>query len=341
MVSNAELSFWYTARVRRAAANTLILVKQGRDSMRIKDRVLYLCAGLQSGGTTLISWCFLQRTDMDGIFDANNDVFADIPTSIHSPFAWLKTTIGSFRLSEQIDYFEDLGWTVRPLLICRDVREAYASLRTKPYCRNGTTAEDPPLRLRFRRFREDWELFRANGWPILRYEQFLLDPEEVLAETCAKLHLPWDDAMLTWPKPKTAILDMRHGNRTFRQSCGNNLWESLNPGQKSADRLAIPVSEHIWLENEFARFNQDNGYPAHIPLAPSVNGEDGDLPRFDATRRVKWRRPRMALPQVPLRYLRKRVARWFTKDEGRVMPSPSIPAGKAIALASSERIMKA
>ena len=35
--------------------------------MRTKDRILYLCAGLQSGGTTLISWCFLQRSDMDGI----------------------------------------------------------------------------------------------------------------------------------------------------------------------------------------------------------------------------------------------------------------------------------
>ena len=106
---------------------------------------------MQSGGTTLVSWCFLQRKDMDGILDANNDVFADLPPSVARPFAWIKTTIGSFRVSEQIDYFRDLGWTVRPLLICRDVREAYASLRRKQYARNGTTAEDPPLRLRLRR----------------------------------------------------------------------------------------------------------------------------------------------------------------------------------------------
>ena len=44
-------------------------------------------AGLQSGGTTLISWCFLQRADTDGILDANNDVFADLPPSLPSPFA--------------------------------------------------------------------------------------------------------------------------------------------------------------------------------------------------------------------------------------------------------------
>jgi hypothetical protein len=294
--------------------------------MHPKNRVLYLCAGLQSGGTTLISWCFLQRGDMDGIFDANNDVFADIPPALNSPFVWLKTTIGSFRVSEQIDYFADLGWTVRPLLICRDVREAYASLRTKPYCRNGTTAEDPPLRVRFRRFRDDWELFRANDWPILCYERFLLDPEEVLAETCASLQLPWDDAMLTWPKPKAAILDTRHGNQTFRQTCGNSLWESLNPGPKSAGRLTIPVSEHIWLENEFALFNQVNSYPAHVPQVSSMDGEDGDIPCFEATRRVKWRRPRLALPKVPVRHLLKRVARWFMERR----PTPAVAVTESI-----------
>jgi hypothetical protein len=305
--------------------------------MRTKNRVLYLCAGLQSGGTTLISWCFLQRCDMDGIFDGNNDVFADIPPTMTSPFVWLKTTIGSFRVSEQIDYFEDLGWTVRPLLVCRDVREAYASLRTKPYCRNGTTAEDPPLRLRFRRFREDWELFRANDWPILRYDRFLLDPEEVLAAACAKLQLPWDDAMLTWPKPKAAIFDTRHGNRTFRRSCGNSLWESLHPGPKSSCRLALPVSEHIWLENEFARFNQVNGYPAHMPLGSSADTENGDIPCFDVTRRVKWRRPRLALPQTPLRYLLKRIARWFTAGGRRPTPLASIPVGTERALEAPDR----
>jgi hypothetical protein len=205
---------------------------QGTESMPTRNPILYLCSGLQSGGTTLVSWCFLQRADMDGILDANNDMFADISPALKTPYAWIKTTIGSFRTSEQIAYFQDRGWTVRPLLVCRDVREAYASLRTKRYGSNGTTAEDPPLRLRCRRFREDWELFHAQGWPILRYDRFLLDPEEVLAEACTKLKLPWDDAMLTWPKPKSAIFDTRHGNETFRQNCGN----SRHSGRR--DRLA-------------------------------------------------------------------------------------------------------
>src|SRR5688500_13338903 len=120
--------------------------------MVAQNRLLYLCVGTQSSGSTLISWCFLQRRDMDGILDADNDIFAEIPQPLRAPLAWVKTTISSFRICEQIAYFHEAGWTVRPLLVCRDVREVYASLRTKPYGRNGTSAEDPPLRLRLRRF---------------------------------------------------------------------------------------------------------------------------------------------------------------------------------------------
>ena len=95
---------------------------------------------------------------------------AEIAPDLGRPLAWCKTTISSFRLSELASHYEDEGWTVTPLLIVRDVRDTWASLLTKPYGMNGFTAEDPPLRLRFRRFKEDWELFRAKGWPILRYE---------------------------------------------------------------------------------------------------------------------------------------------------------------------------
>lgn len=276
--------------------------------MPTKSRILHLCAGLQSGGTTLISWCFLQRCDMDGILDANNDMFADISSALKTPYAWIKTTIASFRASEQVAYFQDRGWIVRPLLICRDVRAAYASLRMKKYGSNGTTAEDPPLRLRFRRFREDWELFRAQDWPILSYEQFLRDPEEVLAATCAKLQLPWDDAMLTWPKPKSAIYDTRHGNETFRQNCGNSLWNSLKPAAKPSHQLVLPPGENRWLENEFAVYNQVNGYPAHLDV-PAADPGDHDLPCYSVTRRMQWRQQ-----QVPLQYLLHRVTQWFTGE---------------------------
>ncbi len=38
------------------------------------EKSLLLCGGLQSSGTTLISYCFLQRGDTDGVLDADNDL---------------------------------------------------------------------------------------------------------------------------------------------------------------------------------------------------------------------------------------------------------------------------
>ena len=282
-----------------------------------KSRILYLCAGPQSSGSTLISWCFLQRGDMDGVLDGNNDEFAELALPRNTKFAWVKTTISSFRLSEQIAHYQDLGWTVRPLLIVRDVREVYASLRTKEYGRNGTTAEDPPLRLRFRRFREDWDLFHDHGWPILRYDDFLKHPERMLRNTCAQLQLPWDNAMLSWPKPRSVILDTRHGNETFRRNCGNNLWASLRPARqnaKSLEDLAIPSCELDWLEQEFTRFNHVNNYVPHVAMRASP--EVGRVvPSYRVTRRCKWK-----LHQTPLKYLLSRVARWF---KGEALPKPT------------------
>jgi hypothetical protein len=267
--------------------------------MMNEKRPLYFCVGTQSSGSTLISWCFLQRGDMDGLLDANNDVLALIPQTLKAPLAWVKTTVSSFRTCEQLAYFEEAGWTVRPLLVCRDVRAVYASLRIKHYGRNGTTAEDPPLRLRLRRFREDWELFRAKGWPILGYERFVSEPEEVLRTACGQLGLPWDGGMLTWPKPHAAISDTRHGNDNFHLHCAGGLKASLKPSTTPLESLALTVSELDWLEKEFAEFNCVNGYPPHIHLGqPRDEADASDMPTFEATRRKKWK-----MQQAPLKAL--------------------------------------
>ena len=42
--------------------------------MAAREKALILCGGLQSSGTTLISYCFLQRGDTDGVLDADNDL---------------------------------------------------------------------------------------------------------------------------------------------------------------------------------------------------------------------------------------------------------------------------
>src|SRR4051812_8690464 len=195
-----------------------------------RPKPLHLCAGLQSSGSTVVSWCFLQRADMDGVFDARNDVLPAIP-EIKTPLAWCKITISSFRYSEMQAYYQDAGWDVRPLLVVRDVRAVFNSLLGKHYGSNGITAEEPPLRMRLRRFKEDWQLFRDRGWPILRYETLVHEPEATLRSACDGMGLPWDPGMMSWPKRKEDFAAPAHGSPTFRASLGKalNFADAVNP----------------------------------------------------------------------------------------------------------------
>src|SRR5277367_460357 len=100
-----------------------------------EQRNLYLCGGLQSSGSTLISWCFLQRSDMDGVLDARFDMLPTLP-HMTAPRSWCKFTIACFRFSEVAEQFQFDGWTVKPLLVVRDVRSVFNSLIQKSYGRN-------------------------------------------------------------------------------------------------------------------------------------------------------------------------------------------------------------
>lgn len=237
----------------------------------MSDNSLYLAAGLQSGGTTLLSWCFLQRRDMDGILDLPFDQLIDMPAHA-APVSWCKMTVASFRWQDVADHYGFQGFQVLPLLIVRDVRDAYASLKHKEYGRNGTTAEDPPLRLRLLRFLRDWQQFHANGWPILRFESLLADPENVLRDTCSALGLSWDTGMMDWPKPGTQLCDISRGNETFwmtEQTGGLR-------GAIESQVVRAPVlnrAEAEWLDETFAAYNQANDYPAHAVTAELPEGE--------------------------------------------------------------------
>jgi hypothetical protein len=232
---------------------------------------------------------------MDGILDANNDVLAPLAADVGKPFAWYKTTICCFRLSELMVYFQDDGWEVRPLLMVRDVRDVWASLAPKPYGRNGITAEDPPLRVRLHRFFEDWEYFRTRGLPMLVYEEFIAEPQKVLEETCSRLGLPWDGAMMTWPKGVDDIASARHGNETFRRSRGSGLMASLRDGAARGAKAPMSGEDLAWLERRFEALNRHHGYPLHRePAAGAGLMEARAVPSFAVTRRQQWelkRRP--------------------------------------------------
>lgn len=249
------------------------------------ERRMILCGGLQSGGTTLISWCFLQRQDTNGVLDMPHDVLQTSFEEVREPIVWVKMTISAFGWIDVRDLLTDLGWNPEPLLIVRDVRTAYASLMTKDYGINGTTAEDPPLRMRFRRFLRDWEMFRAKGWPILKYEDFIEGERAALQRVCSALALPWDEGMITWPKSAEEIAYMDEPNKTFHKS----LSAGSLPAAKLPDKAKIclgqiPLSELEWLEATFAVYNNYHLYPARVlpetKLSPALAP-----PSFDYTRR--------------------------------------------------------
>lgn len=264
------------------------------------QKALVLCGGMQSGGTTLVSYCFLQRGDTNGVLDADNDLLPAIDSELARPIAWYKTTICSFRLSEIAQHYRDAGWDVRTLLVLRDLRAVWASLRKKSYGRNGITAEDPPLRLRLRRFVEDWRGAAASGTVLLRYEDFVKSPESSLEQVCAQLNLPWDPAMIAWPKPAEQIADWRNGNESFWNSRSANLLDTVAQYQGKSAEKALPAAELEWLETEFRDFNRVCGYPLHWnsaadDAAPETNVSE---PSFDVTRRYKWE-----TAQKPFRWL--------------------------------------
>ncbi len=270
---------------------------------------LLLCGGLQSSGSTLVSYCFLQRADTNGVLDADNDLLPAIDERLARPFAWYKTTISCFRLSEIAQHYRDAGWRVRTLLILRDLRAVWASLRTKPYGRNGITAEDPPLRLRVRRFVDDWRAMRATGDVMLRYEDFVAAPRAALELACTELGLRWDESMLAWRKAPENIADQRNGNESFWVTRGADLSSSLQKFCRKRERPLLPATDLDWLETEFRDFNEANGYPVVFPRAagdePAAQPTpDTPLPSFEVTRRYKWE-----TAQKPLRWLLDQLGR--------------------------------
>jgi hypothetical protein len=272
------------------------------------QRTLILCGGLQSSGTTLISYCFLQRADTNGVLDADNDLLPEIDERLASPFAWYKTTISCFRLSEIAQHYRDSGWKVQTLLVLRDLRSVWASLRTKPYGRNGITAEDPPLRLRLRRFVDDWRQMCGTGGAMVRYEDFIAAPTTALQQSCADLGLGWDASMLTWPKAPQRIADRRNGNDSFWMNRGADLASSLARFRQPRREPELPIADLRWLESQFRDFNEANGYPISLPWAATTdeNLSEGvvSAPSFEVTRRYKWE-----TTQKPFRWLMAQLGR--------------------------------
>ncbi|MFH2046105.1 MAG: hypothetical protein ABIK92_13260 [Pseudomonadota bacterium] len=243
---------------------------------------MILCTGMQSGGSTLVSWCFLQRPDMSGILDMWSEGILLMPYT-NTELAWCKMTTSCFRWNEVADFYSDQGWRVRPLLVVRDVRSAYSSLRNKSYGLNGTTAEDPPLRIRFKRFLFDWQQFRENNWPIIRFESLITESEVVLRKCCEQLGISFIGDMITWPKPISEIEGVGVANETFKSTVYNGgLFKSILTSEVRTKTKGIAPKDMEWLESTFNEYNRENEYPLHVPLdQPS---EFPDHPQYHVTK---------------------------------------------------------
>ncbi|MCP4191353.1 MAG: sulfotransferase [Planctomycetaceae bacterium] len=253
-----------------------------------QKRPLYLCGGLQGSGSSLVSWSFLQRQDMNGVFDTAHDMVPILPELPASIRTWCKITTCCFRTSELKDYYASLGWAVVPILITRDVREVWSSLQDKQYGRNATTAEDPPLRLRMLRFLSDWENAVRGDWTTVRYESLISQPRQTLMATCRALEIPWDQGMIDWPKERSQIADARYGNVNFLASRTNGLMETLDPKYAGQLKGAIAEADLQWLEETFAKYNIACGYAEK--RTPPASPRGYAVADFNASRRSEWTR---------------------------------------------------
>lgn len=211
-----------------------------------EPRSMVLCGGMQSSGSTLVSMCFLQRDDMDGIYDMDNPFIQQDFSRVFSSTVWVKMTIGSFRLRELIDLYTAQGWLVHPLLVYREPEEILASLITKWYGLDGCTGDDPPLFTRFTRYMSDIQDAKAKKWPVLNYAEFISAPEEVLLRICALLKLPWDPRMMTWPKADTAFAYPSSGNESLRETLASEsgLVDTINRYKAGTNKVQDANSDN-------------------------------------------------------------------------------------------------
>jgi hypothetical protein len=224
---------------------------------------------------------------MDGVLDARFDHLPAVPEKLSAPLPWVKFTVACFRFSEVMTHFEDEGYSVKPMLVVRDVRSVFNSLIQKKYGRNGITADDPPLRLRLRRFLEDWRMFREKNWPVVKYEDFTKDPVGHLKTSCEALGLGWDEAMVRWPKKVEQIADAGFGNETFTLSRGSSLAATVKPALANIKTDHTPPEDLEWMEREFAEMNAAMGYAAHVPATAGASLGRRAVPRFENTRRYE------------------------------------------------------
>lgn len=200
-----------------------------------KVESIILLEGLQSGGSTLVSACFLQHPNANGILDlfhfsAMHNFFRCHRRQIlksgftfKAPDLVVKFTCGHYNVHEMLKSFTAYEERIVPVAIVRDPRSVVSSwLRRFGSLENvysGYTGKsgnfwDTPIKPwdRIARFCDDLKWYKDNGHPIITYEKLCINPEQTLMKACEQIGLPYSRDMITWPKPDHDMLNTGGGN---------------------------------------------------------------------------------------------------------------------------------
>lgn len=272
-VSEAVPFAWYQQVAR---PHRLLVLRRQREARR-----LVLCGGMQSSGSSLVSWCFLQRGDMDGVYDLHNPLIQQDFAAVRTAIAWVKMTIGAFRLDELVAFYTAQGWQVSTLLVTRGLADVLGSLRGKDYGFDGSTSDDPPLYLRARRYAADLARAREAGWVILDYEALCAAPVASLQATCAALDLPWDEAMTHWPKALEDIAYPGGGSPTLNATRGQAgaLVDTVRRYEARGGASSAPVTDPV-IARAIAAFEHGTD-TASLPPLPPVPYRDSHRHRLE------------------------------------------------------------
>ena len=127
------------------------------------SKTLILCGGLQSGGTTLVSYCFLQRADTDGVLDADNDLLPALDARWHGHSPGTRLRSAAFVLARLPGSTAMLVGTCGHCSFCATFGRCG---RRSAQSHTAATGSPPRTRRcdsRVRRFVEDWRAARRTA----------------------------------------------------------------------------------------------------------------------------------------------------------------------------------
>lgn len=197
--------------------------------MEANVKNLRLLIGLQSGGSSLLSYCICRHSKVQGVFDGFHDRLISVNFLEANSINFIKFTCASYSPSEVISYYESAGYAVSAVILTRSLDEVYQSLKTKPYGYSSVYSDFPPLFIRFLRFTSfATGLFNVENQKIkfVDYDEFLKKPRHCLEEILRFYGFSFCPRVIEF-YDKDADNFLTNGNESFKKSIGLNIESTI------------------------------------------------------------------------------------------------------------------